>query len=114
MLTPRDVSVVVCTKNAADLIRPCLESLSKLPVLEVVVVDAGSTDGTIEIVHEYGFTLIADKGVGLGAARNLGISITSGNLILNFGPDNTTTLQDLERSIVYLVDSGCAGVSFTT
>jgi hypothetical protein len=114
VLTPGNVSVVVCTKNAVDIIRPCLESLSRLSILEVIVVDAGSTDGTREIVHEYGYRLASDNGEGLAAARNLGIQLSSGDLILNFGPDNTTTLQDLAESIAYLADSGCAGISFTT
>lgn len=58
VLAPRrdtSVSVIVATLNEAARLRPCLEGLSRQiePLLEVIVVDSSSTDGTRELVAEY-------------------------------------------------------------
>ena len=49
------LSILVCTKNSAKSIIPCLNS--SLPVLkeggELILVDGHSTDGTIELVLEF-------------------------------------------------------------
>lgn len=55
-LTPRDdtsVSVIVTTLNEAHRVGPCLEGLMQqtTPLLEVLVVDSRSTDGTRELVQ---------------------------------------------------------------
>jgi dolichol-phosphate mannosyltransferase len=57
-LAPRDdttVSVIVATLNEARRIGPCLEGLTQqpAPLLEVLVVDSRSSDGTPELVETY-------------------------------------------------------------
>ena len=49
------ISVVLPCLNSKDYIRECIESIIKqtLKEIEIIVVDAGSTDGTIEIITEY-------------------------------------------------------------
>lgn len=49
------VSVILPSLNVADYIRDCLESIisQTLQEIEIVCVDAGSTDGTYEIIQEY-------------------------------------------------------------
>lgn len=47
------ISVCVTTKNNEDTIRECLNSVCDWAG-EIVIVDTGSTDGTIEIAKEYG------------------------------------------------------------
>ncbi|MEO7520255.1 MAG: glycosyltransferase family 2 protein, partial [Gemmatimonas sp.] len=57
LLPQRDtsVSVIVATLDEAERIRPCLDGLTTQhdPLLEVIVVDSDSTDGTREIVDSY-------------------------------------------------------------
>ena len=48
-----DVSVVVCTKNVADMLVPCLESVKANHPKEVIVADGNSTDGTRKIAQRY-------------------------------------------------------------
>jgi glycosyltransferase involved in cell wall biosynthesis len=46
------LSVILIAQNEADRIRPCLESVKGVAD-EIIVVDGGSTDGTVEICREY-------------------------------------------------------------
>jgi N-acetylglucosaminyl-diphospho-decaprenol L-rhamnosyltransferase len=79
-----DVSVIVVTLNALPYIDQCLESVRGL---ETVVVDHGSTDGTLELVRERHpeVKLVEQENRGLGAGWNRGIHEASSRwfLILN-------------------------------
>lgn len=79
-----EVSVVVCAYNAERTIDACLASLARLnyPNYEVIVVNDGSTDGTLEIARRHGFVrLIDQENRGLSAARNVGIAAAAGEII---------------------------------
>jgi GT2 family glycosyltransferase len=81
--------VVVCSRNGARTIRDCLEGLARLdyPDYEVVVVNDGSRDTTEEIAREYDVRLISTKGVGLSAARNLGMEAARGEIVAYIDDD---------------------------
>jgi glycosyltransferase involved in cell wall biosynthesis len=82
LLWPR-ISVIVCTYNGERTIRDCLEGLSKLEYsnFEVIVINDGSTDGTEDIVREYGFQLISTENRGLSNARNRGLEEATGEIV---------------------------------
>jgi N-acetylglucosaminyl-diphospho-decaprenol L-rhamnosyltransferase len=79
-----DVSVVVVTLNAQPYLEHCLESVRGY---ETVVVDHGSTDGTLELVRERfpEARLVEQENRGLAAGWNRGMREASGRwfLILN-------------------------------
>jgi O-antigen biosynthesis protein len=81
--TPR-VSVVVCTYNAERTMAPCLESLAKLnyPDYEVIVVNDGSTDGSLAIAERFGYCkIISQPNKGLSVARNVGAEAATGEIV---------------------------------
>lgn len=45
------ISAFIISKNEMDMIGPCIESLNACK--EIIIVDSGSTDGTIERIREY-------------------------------------------------------------
>jgi N-acetylglucosaminyl-diphospho-decaprenol L-rhamnosyltransferase len=79
-----DVSAIVVTYDALPWIERCLASVRDL---ETIVVDHGSTDGTVELVRERfpDATLIEQENRGLAAGWNTGMQAASGRyfLILN-------------------------------
>ena len=48
------VSIVIRTLNAAATLRPVLEALRRNPDDQLILVDSGSTDGTLEIAERHG------------------------------------------------------------
>lgn len=84
------VSVVVPTRNRAEKLRVCLESLlaQNFPAdrYEIVVVDDGSTDGTIETALALAasggpvpLVVVTQSARGAGAARNVGLAVATGD-----------------------------------
>ena len=78
------VSVVVCAYNAERTMEDCLASLEKLryPDYEVIVVNDGSTDRTLEISERFPYCkIISQPNKGLGVARNVGAKAATGEII---------------------------------
>jgi len=80
------ISIIIPTYNASRYIRQTIESVLNQTVSEweLVVVDDGSSDNTVQIVEEYcnkdaRVRLVMQKNAGVGAARNLGFHSTSPN-----------------------------------
>jgi glycosyltransferase involved in cell wall biosynthesis len=70
MHMPR-ISIVIVTWNSQDYIRPCLDSLfSQDQDLEVIAVDNGSQDSTLNALREYGTRIkVIENQSNLGVAR---------------------------------------------
>ena len=113
-LSPTDVSAVVCTWNSINSIESCLVSLRQAGITELIVVDAGSVDGTREVANRMADQLVDDPGFGLGTARNLGIGVTTKPLILNMGSDNVMPTGQLQRMIESFEGLNVQGVSART
>ena len=78
------VSVVVCSYNADRTMEACLASLEALdyPDYEVIVVNDGSTDRTLEIAERFPFCrIITQPNKGLSVARNVGAEAATGEIV---------------------------------
>lgn len=78
-----DVSVCIPTYNSAKTLRICFDSIFRQTVKpkEVLICDGGSHDETLKIVEAYPVKLVAKNVKGVGAARNILTSASSGKLI---------------------------------
>ena len=94
------VSVVIPTLNEENNIGKLLTDLQNqsLPVKEVIVVDAGSTDQTGKVVEGYGVRVIGAPPP-VGAQRQLGVSKSNGDLIILLDADVRLD-QDFVRKVV--------------
>lgn len=89
MSTP-DASVVVVTHQSAAIIGRCLSALqdSTRRSLEVIVVDAASSDGSAVHARALGATVIElTDNVGFAAATNVGMRAASGRYLVLLNPD---------------------------
>jgi len=86
MVERGDLAVVVVTYNAVPYIEQCLHSVAGY---ETVVVDNGSTDGTVAAVRERfeSVRLVEQENLGLAAGWNHGIRETSGRFVLILNAD---------------------------
>ncbi len=78
------VSVIVPTLNEERHIGACIDSIKKCgyPIhnYEIIVVDNGSTDSTVERVRSYGITVLVDTTKTVAGLRNLGSSKAKGDI----------------------------------
>ena len=58
---------------------------------EIIVVDGGSTDGTIEWAVEHGYKVVRQSAPGFGTAYIEGIVEANGDVIITFSPDGNST-----------------------
>src|SRR5690348_6807954 len=98
---PEDISVVVVTYDALPWIEECLESVRGH---EVIVVDHGSTDGTLELVRERfpEVRLIVQENRGMGGGNNAGMRVAQGRYTLLLNSDAWAVDGALDRLAAYL------------
>ena len=85
---PPLVSIVIPTRNSAQILRRCLESVKNQTYrnIETIVVDNYSTDATLEIAKDYG-TIVLSKGPERSAQMNFGILNSSGKYVYRLDSD---------------------------
>ena len=108
--TRADVSVVIPAFNSASTIEGCLVALAEQTVIpgEVIVVDDGSTDSTLEVARRMGAEVIAQDHRGAGAARNRGAKAARGELLLFTDADCAPVADWVERLVETLDSNGVA------
>ncbi|MBI5963253.1 MAG: glycosyltransferase [Chloroflexi bacterium] len=108
------VSVVITAYNASKWIHRTLDSVltQTYPVLEVIVIDDGSTDHTARIVQSYGdkVNYVYQENFGQPIARNNGIRISKGDFIAFVDADDYWHSQKLEKQINMILSKGLAWV----
>jgi glycosyltransferase involved in cell wall biosynthesis len=83
------LSVLVLTLNEERNIAACLDSVRWAD--EIIVVDSGSTDRTVELARAYTDKVYQIEWKGYGATRNLALGRTSGDWILWLDADERVT-----------------------
>lgn len=79
------ISATVITKNESDNLADCLESLTWVD--EIIIVDSGSTDDTVEIAKKYTNKVYIETWRGQGAQKNRAIELAQGPWILSIDAD---------------------------
>src|SRR3989344_3252213 len=85
------LSIIIPVYNEELCIENCLKSLDKQTYnnREIMVIDDGSTDKTLEILKKYQVLILHQKHKGPGSARNLGASKAKGEILVFVDADMT-------------------------
>lgn len=99
------VSVIIPVYNTEKYLRQCLDTViaQTLKEIEIICIDDGSTDRSLEILHEYQerdnrIIILTQQNKGGGAARNAGLKIAQGKYLLFLDSDDFFEKDMLEKS----------------
>ena len=107
ILAPVKLSVVLISFNEEANIGRTLESVQSLVgdgKGEIVVVDSGSTDRTLEIARSYGAKVFVEEWKGYAAQKNSAIDKASGEYVLSLDADEEIS-RELSEEIARTVES---------
>lgn len=94
-----DVSVIIPTLNEEKYLPRCLKSLINQETdrsLEILVIDGGSTDHTVQVAEKYADEVLMKPRAPVGAARNLGAKVAKGNILAFIDADTIANPQWLD------------------
>ena len=105
------ISVIVPLYNVEEYLEECLESIKNQTYsnIEVILVNDGSTDNSQAICERYcqqdpRFHLINQENQGQSAARNHGVSVSTGELITFVDSDDVVSAKYLENLYAYMTE----------
>ena len=97
------ISVIIPVYNTKEYLKECIDSIlnQTIDLFEVIIVDDGSTDGSLELINQYAeshsnIRVISQKNCGPGAARNIGLKISKGEYIYFIDSDDILEKNALE------------------
>ena len=111
-----DITIIIVGWNSKEYLLKCLQSLFKEKInytTEIIFVDNGSSDGSIEAVRdEFKFVKIIENSKNLGFARanNLGINQSSGRYLCLINPDIIILPGCINRIISYMDNHPSVGI----
>ena len=111
------ISVVTVVYNSAALIENTVKSIinQSYSHIEYIVVDGGSTDGTIDILNRYKkniSTLISEPDRGIYDAMNKGIRLATGDFVVFINSGDKFSSHDILEKIFSAQESSTADVIY--
>jgi GT2 family glycosyltransferase len=117
------VSIIICTSNRPNCLEKALQSLGLIRYqnFEVIVIDASSTNQTIEIVNQVSskndlkINFLQVKPKNISYSRNMGIKLATGSIVAFFDDDAIPPSEWIDKLLdIYAVhDEKCAAVGGT-
>lgn len=107
MLNSVDVSVVIPVYNGSELINRCIKSVLNQQTarsVEIILVDDGSTDNTIQIVRSNfpNVVILQQSNKGPASARNYGMAVSKGKYVALLDADDYWLPDFVESTSSYL------------
>ncbi|SEL67167.1 Glycosyltransferase, GT2 family [Paenibacillus sp. cl141a] len=98
----KKTSIIIPTFNGRELLKDCIYSIKRHTnePYEIIVVDNGSSDGTVDICRQEGITFISlANNIGFPAACNKGLKIATGDTLLLLNNDVIVTRNWLQNML---------------
>lgn len=119
-----DLSIIIVSWNVSELLAACLDSIFAAPVainmpdgdkpiIEIIVVDSGSSDDTVRMLHErYPQVIVLPqiKNVGYTQGNNIGLATAKGRHLLLLNPDTEIIGDALNQMLRYLDEHADVGI----
>lgn len=102
----KEISVIIANHNTVNVLRSCMQNLFEYrKFLQIIVVDNGSTDGSVDLLKkEFKFVeVIAQDNLGISVAYNNAFQLAKHDYILYLGTDAFPKKEDLE-SLLKILD----------
>lgn len=96
------LSAVLITRNAAKVLEPCLESVAFAD--EILMVDSGSTDGTLELAARHGARVVQKEWLGFGRQKQFAVDQAKHDWVLCLDSDERVT-PELRASMVRALEN---------
>jgi glycosyltransferase involved in cell wall biosynthesis len=98
------VSLITVVYNAANTLPRCIDSVisQNHPDIEYIIIDGGSTDGTLQIVDQYRdfvSVIISEPDKGIYDAMNKGITRATGDIVGTLNADDTLADNDVLAAV---------------
>lgn len=108
------LSIIIPVYNSAAYLSKCVDSIleAELPDIEIILIDDGSTDGSVSLCHKYSekYSFVqthTQNNMGPSAARNSGLQYAAGKFIAFFDSDDYVS-PTLFRTAVSRLDENNA------
>ncbi|WP_041258392.1 glycosyltransferase family 2 protein [Fibrella aestuarina] len=102
------ITVITVTYQAEKSLEETIKSvINQAPIYEYLIIDGGSTDGTVDIIKKYNSQIkywLSEKDNGIYEAMNKGIDKASGQWIYFLGSDDQLCKNSLTSISKYLTD----------
>ena len=97
----KTISIVIPVKNGASTLKRCLDAIISQTLIdqtEIIIIDSGSTDGTLELIRNYPFLIrlyeIPPEDFSHGGTRNYGVSLAKGEFVVMTVQDAWASSKD--------------------
>ena len=102
------LSVVIITRDAHAVLAPCIASVGFAD--EVVVLDSGSDDGTMELARSLGARVVEGDWPGFGRQKQKAVNLARHDLVLCLDADERVSAELRQAIEAVLAAPGAAGV----
>ncbi len=104
------ISIIIATYNAGKTLNRCLSSISSQlnDNCELLIIDGGSKDNTLEIIKSYGnkvTCLISEPDKGIYDAWNKGVMLASGDWLMFVGADDELLPGSIKTYLKYILNT---------
>ena len=98
------VTVITVVYNGQEYLEDAIKSVigQSYPNIEYIVIDGGSTDGTLDIIHQYKKQIdfwVSEKDDGIYDAMNKGLEVSTGEIIGILNSDDWYELDAVEKVV---------------
>ncbi len=100
MSKPLTISIITVCYNSVKTIHETLQSVAsqRYPHVEYILIDGGSTDGTLDVIHSFGehiAQVVSEPDKGIYDAMNKGIALATGDIVGLLNADDLYANEDV-------------------